>query len=152
MPVDLIMIFVKFFPTEKTENDKFKAIVQDRTSERYYPSFRAAEMVGISGRALSKITSSFMVITSDGVKNNLGLSLKFEGKSMKVIDYSRKDGRNWEFSEKAIKLIIDYKVCPNNYRFSHPVDVVGRQSFLISSVHLISPAMVSPNRHSSCIF
>ncbi|KAK0205111.1 exonuclease II [Desarmillaria ectypa] len=104
-----LSVKLAFFLSEKSENDKFKTIVQDRTSERYYPSFRAAEMVGISGRALSKITSSFMVITSDGVKNNLGLSLKFEGKSMKVIDYSRKEGRNWEFSEKAIKLIINYK-------------------------------------------
>ena len=66
-------------------------------------------MVGISGRALSKITSSFMVITSDNQKSNLGLSLKFEAKSLKVLDYSRK-GRHWEFSEKAISLIREYKV------------------------------------------
>lgn len=68
-------------------------------------------MVGISGRALSKITSSFMVITSDNQKTNLGLSLKFEAKALKVIDYSRKEGRHWEFSEKAIDLIREYKVC-----------------------------------------
>ena len=67
-------------------------------------------MVGISGLALAKITSSFMVITSDGQKTNLGLSLKFEAKSQKVLDYSRKDGRSWEFSEKAVQLIKDYKV------------------------------------------
>ena len=79
-------------------------------SSRYFPSFRVGEMVGLSGRALSRITSSFMVITSDGQKNNLGLSLKFEGKGLKVIDYSRKDGRFWEFSEKAVELIREYKV------------------------------------------
>ena len=67
-------------------------------------------MVGLSGRALSKITSSFMVITGDGQKNNLGLSLKFEAKGLKVIDYSRKDGRYWEFSEKAVDFIREYKV------------------------------------------
>lgn len=67
-------------------------------------------MLRISGRALSKITSSFMVLTSDSSKNNLGLSLKFEAKSLKVIDYSRKDGRRWEFSEKTIDLIREYKV------------------------------------------
>lgn len=67
-------------------------------------------MVGLSGRAVSKITSSFMVITSNNQKQNLGLSLKFEGKGLKVIDYSRKDGRYWEFSEKAVELIRDYKV------------------------------------------
>jgi Exoribonuclease Xrn1 D2/D3 domain len=70
-------------------------------------------MIGISNLALSRITSSFMVITSDGQKSNLGLSLKFEAKSMKVLDYSQKspNGKGWEYSEKAIQLIRDYKVC-----------------------------------------
>src|ERR1700733_8059552 len=97
---------------DKTENDKFKAIVNNRSSSTYFPSFKAAEMVGISGRALSKITSSFMVIKSDGSKTNLGLSIKFEAKSLKVIEYSRKgkEDRHWEFSQKAIDLIRDYKV------------------------------------------
>lgn len=66
-------------------------------------------MVGISGRALGKITSSFMVITSDNQKTNLGLSLKFEARSLKVIDYSRKEGRNWDYSEKAVELLREYK-------------------------------------------
>lgn len=70
-------------------------------------------MLGISALALSRITSSFMVITSDGQKSNLGLSLKFEAKGMKVLDYSQKSasGRGWEYSEKAIQLIRNYKVC-----------------------------------------
>lgn len=67
-------------------------------------------MVGISGRALSKITSSFMVISGDNTKTNLGLSLKFEVKALKVIDYTRKDGRHWDYSIKAIELIKEYKV------------------------------------------
>lgn len=66
-------------------------------------------MLGLTSMAVAKITSSFMVITSDGQKNNLGLSLKFEAKALKVIDYSRKDGRTWEFSEKAVTLIREYK-------------------------------------------
>ena len=85
-------------------------IVDSRKSGQYFPSFRAAEMVGLSGRALSKITSSFMVITSDKQKINLGLSLKFEAKALKVIDYSKKEGRHWEFSQKAVDLIQEYKV------------------------------------------
>lgn len=67
-------------------------------------------MIGVSGRALSKITSSFMVVSNDNKKHNLGLSLKFEAKSLKVIGYSRKDGRSWEFSDKAVELIKAYKV------------------------------------------
>jgi len=51
-----------------------------------------------------------MVITSDHQKTNLGLSLKFEAKALKVIDYSRKDGRTWEYSQKAVDLIKEYKV------------------------------------------
>ena len=51
-----------------------------------------------------------MVVTGDRQKNNLGLSLKFEAKSLKVSGYSRKNGRIWEFSEKALDLILEYKV------------------------------------------
>jgi hypothetical protein len=85
----------------------------------YYPSFKASGQVGLSGRALSRITSSLMVITSDGQKNNIGLSLKFEAKSLKVIDYTRKDGRHWEFSEKAIELIHQYKASPDAISHAH---------------------------------
>lgn len=51
-----------------------------------------------------------MVVSPDNHKTNLGLSLKFEGKGMKVIDYSRKNSNYWEFSEKAVTLIREYKV------------------------------------------
>ncbi len=61
-----------------------------------------------------------MVITSDGQKTNLGLSLKFEAKSLKVVDYSRKEGRTWEYSQKALDLIKAYKVRKS---FSVSVDV-----------------------------
>lgn len=67
-------------------------------------------MVGLSTRAIAKITSSLMVVNSSNQKVNLGLSLKFEAKSQKVIDYSKKDGRYWEFSEQAIDLLHEYKV------------------------------------------
>ena len=105
----------QFFPNEKAEIDKFKAVVANRLELKYFPSYKVAERVGISGHALSKVTASFMVAASDGQKTNLGLSLKFEAKSLKVIGYSRKNGRFWEFSEKAIELIQEYKV-----RSSHP--------------------------------
>ncbi|OCH84921.1 hypothetical protein OBBRIDRAFT_740759 [Obba rivulosa] len=104
-----LSIVLAFFPSEKTENEKFKSIVENRRSSRYFPSFQVAQMLGMSGRAVSKITSSFIVVTSNDQKINLGLSLKFEAKGLKVIDYSRKDGRYWEFSEKAVDLIREYK-------------------------------------------
>ncbi|KAJ7500293.1 exonuclease II [Mycena galericulata] len=104
-----LSVILAFFPSDKAENDRFKAIVDTRQSGRYFPSFKVAEMVGLTGRGLSKITSSFLVITSDNQKTNLGLSLKFEAKALKVIDYSRKEQRHWEFSDKAIELIREYK-------------------------------------------
>lgn len=51
-----------------------------------------------------------MVLTSDNQKINLGLSLKFEAKAQKVLDYSRKDGKFWEFSDKAVELLREYRV------------------------------------------
>ncbi|KAF7374113.1 5'-3' exoribonuclease 1 [Mycena sanguinolenta] len=104
-----LSVILAFFLSDKAENEKFKAIVDTRQAGRYFPSFRVADLLGMSGRALSKITSSFMVITADGQKTNLGLSLKFEAKALKVIDYSRKEQRHWEFSQKAVDLIREYK-------------------------------------------
>ncbi|KAI0787542.1 exonuclease II [Fomes fomentarius] len=106
---DSLSVVLAFFPTEKTENESFKEIVTNRLQNKYFPSFKVADMLGLSGKAVSKITSSFMVVGSDGSKSNLGLSLKFEGKGLKVIEYSRKDGRYWEFSGKALELIREYK-------------------------------------------
>ncbi|KAG2353952.1 hypothetical protein BDR07DRAFT_1431238 [Suillus spraguei] len=106
-----LSVVLAFFLSDKTENNKFKIIVDSRISQHYLPSFKAASTIGMSPRALSKITSSFMV-PSDHQKNNLGLSIKFEAKGLKVIDYSRKAGRYWEFSEKAVDLIREYKVGP----------------------------------------
>ncbi|KAK7682624.1 hypothetical protein QCA50_014424 [Cerrena zonata] len=106
---DTLSVILAFFPSEKSENDAFKNIVTTRSSTRYYPSYKVAEMVNMSPKAISKITSSFMVITSDGQKNDLGLRLKFEARALKVIDYSRKDQRYWEFSDKAVDLLREYK-------------------------------------------
>ncbi|TFK49939.1 hypothetical protein OE88DRAFT_1752007 [Heliocybe sulcata] len=106
---DSLSVVLAFFPSDKAENEEFKSVVRNRMSELYFPSFKVADMVAVSSKVISKITSSFMIITSDGQKVNLGLSLKFEGKGMKVIDYSRKINRYWEFSEKAVQLIREYK-------------------------------------------
>ena len=85
-------------------------MVADRVTAAYYPSHHVANTLAMSGKALSRITSSFMVLTEDGQKVNLGLSLKFEAKGQKVLEYSRKDGLKWEFSDKAIELIREYRV------------------------------------------
>jgi hypothetical protein len=43
-------------------------------------------------------------------KTNLGLSVKFEARAQKVIGYSRKADRYWEFSQTTVALIKEYKV------------------------------------------
>jgi 5'-3' exoribonuclease 1 len=47
-------------------------------------------------------------------KINLGLSVKFEAKVRKVIVYSRKTDRYWEFSQTTVALIKEYKVTGAN--------------------------------------
>lgn len=100
---------MQFSPSEKAEIEEFTQVVSQRSASKYFPSFKVAEMVGLSSMAIAKITSSFMVLTSNDQKHNLGLSLKFDAKGLKVIDYSKKDGRYWEFSDKAVELIKEYK-------------------------------------------
>lgn len=73
----------------------------------FTPSFAVAKMLNLSPLVLSKITSAFQVNLDDS-KVNLGLNLKFEGKKLKVLGYSRREQNGWEFSEKAIHLIRQY--------------------------------------------
>lgn len=94
---------------EKNDNQQLSELVRTRKSASYFPSYRVGEMLGLSGHAISKVTSSFMV-TSGGQKVNLGLSIKFESKGLKVVGYSRKvNGRIWEFSQRAVELMDEYK-------------------------------------------
>ena len=104
------LTFVKISPSEKTENNEFKEAVKNRLPAKFFFASDVSGMLGLSSRALAHITSSFLVLTADSQKINLGLSLKFEAKSMKVLGYSRKNGRAWEFSERAVNLICEYKV------------------------------------------
>lgn len=75
----------------------------------YMPSFQVARQLSLNPLALSRITSSFSV-TSSSLRLNLGLNLKFEAKKQKVLGYSRKGTSGWEFTQKAIDLIVQYMV------------------------------------------
>jgi 5'-3' exoribonuclease 1 len=66
--------------------------------------------LGISSLAFARITSSLLVQNQDGGKVNIGLSLKFESKGLKVLGYTRKADRGWEYSKKAYDLIREYTV------------------------------------------
>ncbi|TPX64914.1 hypothetical protein SpCBS45565_g05555 [Spizellomyces sp. 'palustris'] len=86
-----------------------KAIDAER-GERYMPSWQVAKQLGISSLALSKVTSSLHVISKKSDQRyNLGLNLKFESKKRKVLGYSRKTSSGWEYSQRAVALIREYK-------------------------------------------
>lgn len=51
-----------------------------------------------------------MVLGTDNSKTNLGLCLKYEAKGLKVMGYTRKGGRSWEYSDKAVDLVREYQV------------------------------------------
>jgi hypothetical protein len=122
---DTLSFVLAFSPSDKLENEALKEVVIERTGAEYFPSFQVAEMLAMSKRALSRVTSSFMVLVADGQKVNIGLSIKFEGKSMKVLGYSSKNGHVWEFSDLAIDLIRDYKVCLSLTMCGRDADVVS---------------------------
>jgi 5'-3' exoribonuclease 1 len=84
-------------------------IDQNRVSVKYFPSFKLTEMIGLLGRAIGRIISSFMVITASGQEKNIGLRLKFKSKAVKVIEYSQKDGRFREIGERVVKLFQPYQ-------------------------------------------
>ncbi|PON24021.1 alkaline phosphatase D [Trichoderma gamsii] len=102
-----IMVLV---PKNKEPDITKKIIFQAERSNPYTPSFAIAKQLGVHPLILSKITSSFQVISAAGLKLNLGLNLKFEGRKLKVLGYSRKSETGWEFSNLAVKLIADYMV------------------------------------------
>ncbi|KAK8854783.1 hypothetical protein IAR55_003522 [Kwoniella newhampshirensis] len=99
-----------FFPTESKENVHFSQLVAHRPAGQYYPSPVLSRRLGISALALSRITSSLLVMLEDGSKTNIGLSLKFESKGLKVLGYSRRNDRGWEFSEKTAQALMEYKM------------------------------------------
>lgn len=98
--------------TLKTKEPEFaaKLIYDAEKNNPYTPSFAVAKQLGIHPLILSKITSSYQIHNSASLRLNLGLNLKFEGRKMKVLGYSRKSHTGWEFSGIAIKLIADYMV------------------------------------------
>jgi 5'-3' exoribonuclease 1 len=100
----------QFFPTEAQENEWFPRLVRSRPTEQYTPAHILGRSLGITSLALARITSSLLVETGDGGKSNIGLSLKFESKGLKVLGYTRKSDRGWEYSKKAYELIRAYTV------------------------------------------
>ncbi|KAG0232651.1 5'-3' exoribonuclease 1 [Actinomortierella wolfii] len=97
--------------TEKGEPDFGRRIAKESIRRlNYQPSFVVSKMLGMSALILSKISSSLHVVyRSTDRRVNLGLNLKFDGKQQKVLGYTRKTETGWEYSEKAVALLREYK-------------------------------------------
>jgi len=93
---------------EKDGNFGRDIINRHSSHSRFTPSYTVAKMLGLSPLVLSKITSSFSVAALGLPRLNLGLNLKFESKKLKVLGYSQRSERGWEFSDKAIELLTTY--------------------------------------------
>ncbi|KAI3622886.1 exo2 [Malassezia furfur] len=86
------------------ENMLMRKLVGERAAETYVPAAQVAHRLKISSIVLSRITSS-MLVQVDRKRRNLGLNLKFEAKSRKVLGYTQRTSLGWEYSERAIALI-----------------------------------------------
>ena len=80
----------------------------ERQRVRYIPQHEIAKLLRSQALFISKITSSFS-LDNGGQRADAGLNLKFESRRLKVIGYTRKGARGWEFSEKAFRLLKEYQ-------------------------------------------
>lgn len=107
--VAYVLTSLQFFTTDRNEPHIFAARAAARLQQKYYPSFVVCKQVKMSALTLSKITSGLMMEVKGGQKINVGLNLKFEARAQKVLGYAQRNEQGWEYSEKAIALIKEYR-------------------------------------------
>lgn len=128
---DAMTVEVAYFPNENRENAEFARLVATRPSGHWHISPLLARRLGISALGLSRITSTLMVKLEDGSKANIGLSLKFESKGQKVLGWSKRNDRGWEFSETTARALEKYKAAfPEPF---HRLDTRGGGKALLES-------------------
>ncbi|KAF9113781.1 5'-3' exoribonuclease 1 [Mortierella sp. AM989] len=99
-------------PNDKKGEPSFghEIVKEAMSGTTYMASYAVSKKIGFSTLILSKLTSSLHVVyRATDRRVNLGLNLKFEGKKQKVLGYTRKTDSGWEFSQKAIALLQEYK-------------------------------------------
>lgn len=100
---------IKLMKLERSEPTAgYRAAISEKNAIRYFPSWEVSKRIQLHPLTLSKITSQYMVTVGDK-KYDVGLSLKFEGKRLKVLGYSRRNQRGWEFTVRTIELIQSYR-------------------------------------------
>lgn len=110
MTIDL-KIMKPVEPSLQKEPSETVAIAKNESANmRYYPGWQLAKRIKISALSLSRLTSTFQIsFAGKDQKLNIGLCLKYESKGMKVLGYTRKTEKGWEYSQKAVELIEDYR-------------------------------------------
>ncbi|KAI7933295.1 hypothetical protein MJO28_017740 [Puccinia striiformis f. sp. tritici] len=134
---DKLDLRIMSFPTDKEENFAFRSALRaEGGTKPYVPSHVLCRRIGISGLTLSKLTSSIMIMERSGSDNktNIGLSIKFEAKSQKVLGYTQKTDSGWEYSFEAVKLIEEYIA-----RFPEIIDTIESRGSDILRAHEIFP-------------
>lgn len=76
---------------------------------KYYPSPVVAKMVSMPPLVLSKMMSSMRVSFGSKGSINAGLNIKFDARKLKVLGFSRKNSYGWEYSENAVRLVLEYR-------------------------------------------
>ncbi|ODO06774.1 hypothetical protein I350_04133 [Cryptococcus amylolentus CBS 6273] len=102
-------IILAYFEGEARDNLAFRDLATQRPSSKWWPSPTLSRRLGISALALSRITSTLLVQLEDGSKTNIGLPLKFESRGLKVLGFTKRNDRGWEYSEKAAQVLQEYK-------------------------------------------
>eukprot|EP00794_Sanderia_malayensis_P014879 gene14879-16425_t len=90
---------------------------QSDLADKYFPSDRVGQKVGISPKLLSRITGNLFVrkgsknvdvYKENPEKRNIGLKLKYSGRNKEVLGYARRTENGWTFSEPAIDILSSY--------------------------------------------
>ena len=103
-----VTIEMAFIPDLAQENAAVSRLVSTRVEQPYLPSAKASARCGITPLVLSRITSTIM-LSHGGQRVGIGLGLKSEAHSRKVLGYTRKGLYGWEYSEAAVQLVEQYK-------------------------------------------
>lgn len=103
---DHIAVELAFMKDMTQEQEIIRQLVRRRAQDTYYPSADVAHKLRVSSISLAKLTSSMSVVDHNQ-RYNVGLNLKFEARGRKVLGYSRRTQKGWEFSERAVDLVRD---------------------------------------------
>lgn len=106
-----LQVMLPCAPEFQKENQGPSVIAKtERDRLQYFPGWQIAKRFRLSAYTLSRITSNFQITLQEShQKLNIGLCLKFESKGLKVLGYTRKGEKGWEYSQRALDLIEEYR-------------------------------------------